>query len=174
MVGKKQSNQVGFTVIELLIVLAIAGLIMTIVFLAVPALQRNSRNSSRKKDASYIAVQRLQYNIEQNTSASIPPGGYDCSGNINAKLFCQYLKGGLGHYDMENVIFYSNTNVRPSVPPAITDPATIRTDSYTKCAANGRDAEVSDLIRDMTVLYMIEVGNGWQQMCTQNGLAPKS
>lgn len=45
----------GFTIIEVLIVLAIAGLIMLIVFLAVPTLQRNSRNNARNNDASRIA-----------------------------------------------------------------------------------------------------------------------
>ncbi len=49
---KKQSE--GFTIIEVLIVLAIAGLIMLIVFLAVPALQRNSRNTQRNNDGSII------------------------------------------------------------------------------------------------------------------------
>lgn len=46
----------GFTIIEVLIVLAIAGLIMLIVFLAVPALQRNSRNTQRTSDASRMAA----------------------------------------------------------------------------------------------------------------------
>jgi len=45
-------KQKGFTIIEVLIVLAIAGLIMLIVFLAVPALQRNSRNTQRRNDVS--------------------------------------------------------------------------------------------------------------------------
>lgn len=45
----KKRNE-GFTIIEVLIVLAIAGLIMLIVFLAVPALQRNSRNTRRRDD----------------------------------------------------------------------------------------------------------------------------
>ena len=49
---KLQTNQSGFTIIEVLIVLAIAGLIMLIVFLAVPALQRNSRNTQRRNDAA--------------------------------------------------------------------------------------------------------------------------
>lgn len=44
----------GFTIIEVLIVLAIAGLIMLIVFLAVPALQRNNRTTQRTNDASKI------------------------------------------------------------------------------------------------------------------------
>lgn len=45
----------GFTIIEVLIVLAIAGLILAIVFLAVPALQRNARNNSRTSDAAHLA-----------------------------------------------------------------------------------------------------------------------
>ena len=49
---KLQTNQSGFTIIEVLIVLAVAGLIMLIVFLAVPALQRNSRNTQRRNDVA--------------------------------------------------------------------------------------------------------------------------
>lgn len=45
----------GFTIIEVLIVLAIAGLIMLIVFLAVPALQRNNRNTQRRSDAAHLS-----------------------------------------------------------------------------------------------------------------------
>jgi type IV pilus assembly protein PilA len=45
----------GFTIIEVLIVLAIAGLIMVIVFIAVPQLQRNQRNEARNNDARLIA-----------------------------------------------------------------------------------------------------------------------
>lgn len=51
----KQKSE-GFTIIEVLIVLAIAGLIMLIVFLAVPALQRNQRNNARNSDASRITA----------------------------------------------------------------------------------------------------------------------
>ena len=38
-----------------MIVLAIAGLIMAIIFLAVPALQRNTHNNSRRSDAAHLA-----------------------------------------------------------------------------------------------------------------------
>lgn len=50
----QQSKQQGFTIIEVLIVLAIAGLILLIVFLAVPALHRNSRNTAIRNDASNV------------------------------------------------------------------------------------------------------------------------
>lgn len=49
-----QKKSAGFTIIEVLIVLAIAGLILLIVFLAVPALQRNSRNTTAKNDAQNV------------------------------------------------------------------------------------------------------------------------
>ncbi len=49
-----KKKQQGFTIIEVLIVLAIAGLIMLIVFLAVPALQRNQRNNARQADANNL------------------------------------------------------------------------------------------------------------------------
>ncbi len=53
---KKQRGTQGFTIIEVMIVLAIAAVIMLIVFLAVPALQRNSRNNQRNNDAARVAA----------------------------------------------------------------------------------------------------------------------
>lgn len=54
MLHKLKKRTEGFTIIEVLIVLAIAALILLIVFLAVPALQRNSRNTTLKNDAASI------------------------------------------------------------------------------------------------------------------------
>src|SRR6201999_3999937 len=50
----KTRKQEGFTIIEVMIVLAIAALILLIVLLAVPALQRNSRNTAIKNDDSAV------------------------------------------------------------------------------------------------------------------------
>jgi prepilin-type N-terminal cleavage/methylation domain-containing protein len=55
MMGKLRNIQKGFTIIEVLVVMAIAGLIMVIVFVAVPALQRSQRNEARNNDARLIA-----------------------------------------------------------------------------------------------------------------------
>ena len=60
----------GFTIIEVLIVLVIAGLIMLIVFLAVPALQRNSRNTQRRNDIGSIAC---SYNEYVNNNNAVTP-----------------------------------------------------------------------------------------------------
>lgn len=44
----------GFTIIEVVLVLAIAGLIFLMVFIALPALQRSQRDSARKSEASAV------------------------------------------------------------------------------------------------------------------------
>jgi prepilin-type N-terminal cleavage/methylation domain-containing protein len=74
----KKDNQ-GFTIIEVLIVLAIAGLIMLIVFLAVPALQRNQRNNARNNEASRISAALTECLANRNGQVA----SCDTSGDIN-------------------------------------------------------------------------------------------
>ncbi len=58
----QKRKEEGFTIIEVMIVLAIAGLIILVVLLAIPALQRNSRNTTIKNDAAAVAgaIQEFQ------------------------------------------------------------------------------------------------------------------
>lgn len=49
-------NPKGFTIIEVVLVLAIAGLIFLMVFIALPALQRSQRDTARKNDVSIVAA----------------------------------------------------------------------------------------------------------------------
>lgn len=69
MLQKLKSKSEGFTIIEVLIVLAIAGLIILIVFLAVPALQRNSRNTQRRNDTAGVAS--AVANFSNNTGGQL-------------------------------------------------------------------------------------------------------
>lgn len=46
----------GFSIIEVVLVLAIAGLIFLAVFIALPALQANQRDSDRKRDVSTVVT----------------------------------------------------------------------------------------------------------------------
>lgn len=50
-----QHKTKGFTIIEVVLVLAIAGLIFLMVFLALPALQRSQRDTQRRDDLSRFA-----------------------------------------------------------------------------------------------------------------------
>ena len=58
----------GFTIIEVVLVLAIAGLIFLGVFLALPALQRNQRDTQRKNDMSRFKAAYHQYSANNKGS----------------------------------------------------------------------------------------------------------
>ena len=58
---KAQTQQKGFTIIEVVLVLAIAGLIFLMVFIALPALQRNQRDTQRKTDMGRLETAIVNY-----------------------------------------------------------------------------------------------------------------
>ncbi len=58
--NKLKNKKQGFTIIEVVLVLAIAGLIFLIVFLALPRLQKNRRDTQRKTDLGTILSQLEQ------------------------------------------------------------------------------------------------------------------
>lgn len=77
----KQKRQDGFTIIEVVIVLAIAGLIFLVVFLAVPQLQASRRDSQRRSDAARMGA-ALEA-IAANSQGVYPPDatGVDYTAN---------------------------------------------------------------------------------------------
>ncbi len=56
----------GFTIIEVVLVLAIAGLIFLMVFVALPALQRSQRDTQRRDDMGRFISQLAQYQTNNN------------------------------------------------------------------------------------------------------------
>lgn len=56
----------GFTIIEITLVLAVAGLIFLIVFLAVPAAQRAVRDEQRRKDTGLLLSAVLSWKLNTN------------------------------------------------------------------------------------------------------------
>jgi prepilin-type N-terminal cleavage/methylation domain-containing protein len=79
---KNNKRNAGFTIIEVMIVLAIAGLIMLIVFLAVPALQRNSRNTQYKNDAASLLSATTEWS--NNHSGQTPVASTSTTAGSNA------------------------------------------------------------------------------------------
>lgn len=63
----------GFTIIEVVLVLAIAGLIFLMVFLALPALQRSQKDSQRQRDVGNVTAQIQKY--QQNNNGRLPADG---------------------------------------------------------------------------------------------------
>lgn len=71
---KRQTNTMkGFTIIEVVLVLAIAGLIFLMVFIALPALQRNQRDTQRRQDYAQLASQIQGYMT--NNGNKLPSAG---------------------------------------------------------------------------------------------------
>lgn len=72
----------GFTIIEVVLVLAIAGLIFLMVFVALPALQRSQRDTQRRQDMARVVTALINY---QANNGKLPMVGTDyptasCSG----------------------------------------------------------------------------------------------
>jgi prepilin-type N-terminal cleavage/methylation domain-containing protein len=66
----QKTNEKGFTIIEVVLVLAIAALIFLMVFIALPALQRGQRDTQRKNDIA--RVQTAIQNYQSNNRNAIP------------------------------------------------------------------------------------------------------
>ena len=102
---KQQHKKSGFTIIEVVLVLAIAGLIFLMVFIALPALQRNQRNTQRKNDAS-----RLKDAIERykgNNRGSLPFGDKPSIERSDLNPFLvSYLNSDNGEFKDPSGYFY--------------------------------------------------------------------
>ena len=82
-----QRNTKGFTIIEVVLVLAIAGLIFLMVFIALPALQRSQRDASRKTEVGTVvsAIQGYMSNNRNRIPTAVQVGEY-ITGSASAKL----------------------------------------------------------------------------------------
>lgn len=63
-INNNPKHQTGFTIIEVVLVLAIAGLIFLTVFLAVPNMQKAQRDNARKQDVGKVIAGLQQYRVD--------------------------------------------------------------------------------------------------------------
>ncbi len=128
----KGARAAGFTIIEVMIVLAIAGVIMAIVFLAIPGFQRSSRNTQRKSDATKLAGLITEY-----------------ASNNNGRLPTGFKASTSGYLDLTsqtwNILVSPQTasgytiGVIPSPAPSAPAADTVYVYSGTVCGANSGD-----------------------------------
>lgn len=129
-----QKKEKGFTIIEVVLVLAIAGLIFLMVFIALPALQRSQRDSQRKNDLSRAINAVTSYSssnrgalptFDSNFISSylttggdtfIDPSGANTQVSPNATTYTftqsgtgtqAVLAGSFNATDKQNVIYYT-------------------------------------------------------------------
>lgn len=92
---KNNNSSKGFTIIEVVLVLAIAGLIFLMVFIALPALQRGQRDAGRKNDVSTV-VSALQTYLSNNRGSFT---------GLNSAGLQKYIDK-LGQYDATDITVY--------------------------------------------------------------------
>ena len=93
----------GFTVIEVALVLAIAGLIFLMVFVALPALRRTQRDAQRREDVLTFLESVKKY--QQNNRGALPHGAdnnvYEADGNSGQANWGGLLADYLGEKFMD-------------------------------------------------------------------------
>lgn len=144
----------GFTIIEVLIVLAIAGLILLVVFLAVPALQRNSRNTQVRNAANSVLSTVTEFvnnnNGQMPSSVDIDNGTVTVSGGSGTASATGKTQGG---YDASWGI------TDPGSTPALGNFAVV---GGFKC--NGNDVGPATP-RAILVFFKVETGGGTADQC---------
>lgn len=111
MIKTKNNRRAGFTIIEVVLVLAVAGLIFLVVFAAIPRLQASRRDNSRKSDLRLFMAElenfRSNTGDSRTTTGTYTAAVYDlkypfvwstgASSTMGILDFCQeYMFIGLG------------------------------------------------------------------------------
>ena len=108
----------GFTIIEVVLVLAIAGLIFLMVFVALPALQRSQRDTQRRQDYADLLAAMNSYITNNNGTLPIDNTSLSAKEYINATG-----NGPSGNSYTINVCTYA-ADTCPKATWATTDEAT--------------------------------------------------
>jgi prepilin-type N-terminal cleavage/methylation domain-containing protein len=140
----QEKRQKGFTIIEVVLVLAIAGLIFLIVFLAVPALQRNRRDTQRRSDAARFMSQAESFSSNRN-------GSYPTGANLST-----FISDNLDNFkDPSSGATYTVAyDAAPATLPSATAGEAVYSIS-TKCAADGQLREAAGL-RNIALIMRLE------------------
>jgi prepilin-type N-terminal cleavage/methylation domain-containing protein len=144
-VSQKQ-NQKGFTIIEVVLVLAIAGLIFLMVFIALPALQRSQRDSQRKNDISRIKTAVTSY--QSSNRGSVPKDATTVAG-----FQTTYLQPGTEYVDPRGTPYTLAYKAdADSTPPEL---GVINYGSGVSCGTDGAFASSSNS-RDYALQIQLE------------------
>lgn len=118
MAKQNTKSKQGFTIIEVVLVLAIAGLIFLMVFVALPALQRSQRDTQRRNDIARVSTSLTNYQTNHSYStgltnlpevtepvswAGLPnfTGGNDCGDNVACQFVRDYMNSGVSQDDQK-------------------------------------------------------------------------
>ncbi len=135
MYKKLRNNTEGFTIVETLIVLAIAATIIVVVLLAVPALQRSSRNTQYKTAANDIASSISEY--ESNNNGTLPTASVFTGTGTGVTFVAGAYKIGTTTYSIPgSTTLFQPAQITPPASGAIPTSVTIGTNALTGTTAD--------------------------------------
>jgi type II secretory pathway pseudopilin PulG len=160
------SKNTGFTIVEAIIVIAVAGIILLMVLLALPALQRSGHNDRKRHDVQTILEAVSQYEI--NNSGSLPP---------NTATLRNYLKnhaGKLSYYSYGKISMVIRSegnakNYKAGLQNGTTVGDTVTLYNYQKCLSQPSGFTTSNNagagFNDVVALYAIDTRSGRDPAC---------
>lgn len=166
---RRNNSQKGFTIVETMIVLAIAGLILLIIMLALPTLQRNSRNNQRKQDVSSVLQAVSRWGL--NRSGEFPAGlnGADKSAFLSSVRLTYYTGADIylvgrsndqnGDHDLGD--FEGMNEVNES---------SVLVTNYARCSDSGTGNTLNPWgvgYNDIVAIYLVETRTGTVQQCQE-------
>lgn len=141
----QHNPQRGFTIIEMLIVLAVAGTILSLALVAIPVLQRNSRNNQRAQDVQTILASVSRHALNNSGNFERPSAGFKLFyyENSSAKIRFEHRESGEG------------VTQTPTLETVIVA-------NRQKCSADqlGKSTPAGAGYADVVALYMIEQSGG--------------
>ena len=171
---KQRQQQEGFTIIEVMIVLVIAAVILLIVFLAVPALQRNSRNTQIKNEAAQLLSATAEFTSNNNGVAPVSStSATGFTGATDADKVGALTKN--KNITILTVVGPAALGGVGAVPTAATITGTPNK-AYAmisgKCSGASPATAVSGTTRQVALLYAAETGasGAVTVACTESGL----
>jgi prepilin-type N-terminal cleavage/methylation domain-containing protein len=171
----------GFTIVETMFVLAIAGLILLIVFTAIPALQRNSRNDLRKQDVANILQAASHYELSNSGNfpetcgpSTLTYGGCFSQVGTSNDYFLQYEKGKLYYYDGTDIVLQNQASLNVSGnalsdnKPPLNNINLVEVYNFETCDTATHGATLSGAgYNSVVALYAIETNGGISPQCEQ-------
>ena len=152
----------GFTIIEVVLVLAIAGLIFLMVFIAFPGLQRSQRDTQRRNDLANLATRIIDYQTNNRNQVPTDQTGWT---SFQTHYFDQatYVDPDGNNY----YIKYEGTMTNSTDQDAVIEDDfkselkenghQVHVWDHAHC--NGEKIELDDSPRKVAFLYMLEAGN---------------
>ena len=151
---KNNKLKTGFTIIEVVLVLAIAGLIFLMVFIALPALQRNQCDIQRKQDIDRVLAAVQSY--QANNRGRVPGNGDYFRGEFTTR----YIKIGGDEFKTPTGQDYAfSVDAIRTVENILTHPSrdfTVWVWHSSKC--NGEEPVQKDGLNNLVVAIALEGG----------------